>query len=180
MKKLVAVRLGVCCLAAFSLVACSAAGGMNPSGGAAYAYPPRGFAHEASDSHVDFYYNCLMQPSGDLRVEGVAFNPRESQPIGNLEFELDGVGAHGSTVSEGTTQVKNYKILTGQSAPFQIDLHPVGSESRFDLYYVYQFGEGDHNDILSRAAWRVAQPLTQWPYRSYVRNACAPNEHLAR
>ena len=179
MRKTSAVRLCLLCLAAFPLFACTATGPMGQSAATPVSYPPREFAHRVSDSHVDFYYNCSTPSPGMLHLEGLAFNPWESQPVGDLEFELDGVNARGSTVSEATMEVKDYKLFTNQSTPVNLDLQMAGSEVRFDLYYMYQFGEGDHNDFLSKIAWREAKPLTQWPHRSFVRDACSPGLHLS-
>ena len=175
MKKTNAVWLGLLCLAGLSLSACAADGTMGQYGATSTPYPPPGYVHYVSDGRVELYYNCSPVP-GIQRVDGLAFNPWKNQPIGNLEFELDGVNARGRTVSEATMIAKNYKLFPHESTPIELELKTVGSEERLDLYYMYQFQE---DDMLSmKAAWFADQPLTQWPFRSFVRDACSPTLHL--
>ena len=178
MKKTNAVWLGLLCLAGFGLSACATGGSMSRFGVSSTSYPPPGLLHFASDSRIEVYYNCSTPSPGIQRVDGWAFNPWNSQPIGNLEFELDGVDARGWAVSETTMIAADYKLFTHQSTPIQLELKTVGSEVRLDLYYMYQYAE---EDMLSlKVAWSANQPLTQWPHRSFVRDACSPTLHLAR
>lgn len=116
-----------------------------------------------------------------MHLDGLAFNPWSSQPVRALEFELVGVDSRGRSVSEATTQARDYQLFTNQSTPFELDLKTVGSEVRFDLYFAYQFQEGDHNDFqMSKVAWRGPVALALQPNRSLVWNACSATAHLAR
>jgi hypothetical protein len=115
-----------------------------------------------------------------LRLEGVAINPGQSQPVRHLEFELVGVDARGRAVSEARDVVRDYQLFTNESTPFRLDLKKAGSEVRFDLYYEYQFQEGDHNDFISKVAWRGGTLLALQPNRFLVRDACSETSHRAR
>jgi hypothetical protein len=115
-----------------------------------------------------------------MHLDGLAFNPWSSQPVRALEFELVGVDSRGWSVSEATAEARDYQLFTNQSTPFELDLKTVGSEARFDLYFAYQFQEGDHGDFISKVAWQGPMALALQPNRSLVWNACSPTAHLAR
>jgi len=125
------------------------------------------------------YYNCSSPAAGSVRLEGLAFNPWSSQPVRFLEFELVGVDARGWSVSEAKAEARDSQLSTNQSTPFQLDLKTVGSEVRFDLYYDYQFQEGDHNSFISKVAWRGPVLLALQYNRSLVHDACSATAHLA-
>jgi hypothetical protein len=181
MKKANAVWLGLLCLATFGLSACAGDGTLRMPTATPTPYPPQGYAHRVATSHVELYYNCSTPSPGGVHLDGLAFNPWSSQPVRALEFELVGVDSRGWSVSEAATQARDYQIFTNQSTPFELDLKTVGSEVRFDMYFAYQFSEGDHDNIqLSKVAWQGPMALALQPNRSLVWNACSPTLHLAR
>jgi len=147
--------------------------------GAPPSYPPDSYAHRASDGHVVLYWNCVRE-GGVLKLEGVAQNPWEAQPIRFLAFDLIGVSAQDRTVSRTTGAAPDIQISTNQIAPFHLNVNAVGTEARFDLYYQYQFLEGEEMGA------RLAGPLVAFPRIvaqtnvSLVRDACAEGKHRAR
>jgi hypothetical protein len=142
-------------------------------------YPPDAFAHRVTDGHVVLYWNCARE-GGMLKLEGVAQSPWEAQPIRFLKFELIGVGAQDQSISRAAGEARGIQISTNQIAPFHLDLNATGSETRFDLYYRYQFLEGEEMSA------RLAGPLETLPRllaqanESVVRDACAEGKHRAR
>lgn len=89
--------------------------------------------------------------------------------------------SRGWSVSEATTEARDYQLFTNQSTPFELDLKTVGSEARFDLYFAYQFQEVDHDNVeVSKVAWWGPMHLALQPNRSLVWNACSPRLHVAR
>jgi len=180
MKSTKAVWLGLLCLAGLGLSACAGDGILRVPAAAPSPYPPPGYAHRVATSHVELYYNCSTPSPGGVRLDGLAFNPWSSQPVRALEFELVGVDARGRSVSEAKAEARDYQVFTSQSTPFQLDLKTVSNEVRFDLYFSYQFQEGDHGDFISKVAWRGPTLLALQPNRSLVRDACSATAHLAR
>jgi hypothetical protein len=181
MKSTKAVWLGLLCLAGLSLSACAGEGTMGLAAATPTPYPPPDYAHRVATSHVVLYYNCLTPSPGGVHLDGLAFNPWSSQPVGALEVELVGVDARGWSVSEAKTEARDFQLFTNQSTPFQLDLKTVGNEVRFDMYYSYLFDEGDHNDFeMSKAAWRGPILLAKQTNRFLVRDACSATAHLAR
>jgi hypothetical protein len=161
-----------------ALVSCGVVSCVSPRGTAPGSSPDT-FAHRVTDGHVVLYWNC-SRDAGLLKLEGVAQNPWEAQPIRFLEFDLVGVSAQDRTVSKATGATPDIQILTNQIAPFHLDVKPTGSEARFDLYYRYQFLEGENMGA------RLAGPLAALPRLlaqgndSVVRDACAEDKHRAR
>ena len=179
MKSTKAVWLGLLCLAGLGLSACAGDGMLRMPTATPTPYPPPGYVHRVGPYPVELYYNCSTPSPGALRLDGLAFNPWSSQPVRALEFELVGVDARGWSVSEATAEARDYQLFTNQSTPFQLDLKTVGSEARFDLYFSYQFQEGDHGDFISKVAWRGPVLLALQPNRSLVRDACSETAHRA-
>lgn len=161
-----------------ALVTCGVASCASPRGTAPGSSPDT-FAHRITDGHVVLYWNCSRE-AGLLKMEGVAQNPWEAQPIRFLEFDLVGVSAQDRTVSKATGATPDIQIHTNQIAPFHLDVKPTGREARFDLYYRYQFLEGENMGA------RLAGPPPALPRllvqgnESVVRDACAEGQHLAR
>src|SRR5512139_1457696 len=48
------------------------------------------FTHRVASAEVVLRWNCLQPSSGVLRVDGVAHNPWQAQPIGYLELQVVG------------------------------------------------------------------------------------------
>ena len=144
--------------------------------------PVDAFTHRVASSEVVLRWNCLQPNAGTLRVEGVAHNPWQAQPIGYLELQVVGVDAEGRETAEAAGKARDVQILTNERSPFQLDLKTAGTEVRVDLYYQYRFHhEWESGTLL------LAGPLTSGPRRyaqsmiSYmVRDACSPTQHLAR
>jgi hypothetical protein len=144
------------------------------------AYPPDAFAHRVADSHVVLYWSCTRAEAGLLRLEGVAHNPWEAQPIRHLEFELIGVDAQDRLVSRATGSARDIQIFTNQITPFHADLKTTGAEARYDLFYQYKFSEADLQDA-RLAGSGVGRPrFFAQESRSIVRDACSETQHRAR
>ena len=141
---------------------------------------PDAFAHRTASSHVVLYWNCARPAPEVLRVEGLAQNPWESQEVRSLEFELVGVDARERAVSEIKGETRSAGIGTNESSPFLLELRTKGGEVRFDLYYDYQFSEGDQNDALLAGPPMVSSRLFPQGNRSLVRDACSESQHRAR
>jgi len=141
--------------------------------------PPDTFTHRAANAEVLLLWNCLQPASGVLRVEGVARNPWQAQPIRYLEVQVVGVDAQGRQTAEGAGKARDIQLFTNQQSPFQLDVRTAGAEVRFDLYYQYLFNAEYDNALL-------AGPPTVGPRRyaqtrtNMVRDACSPTQHLAR
>ena len=139
------------------------------------------FAHRASSSHLVLYWNCGRSTPDVLRLEGIARNPWFAEEIRDLEFELVGVGARERTVSEVKGEARNTAIRTNQASPFQLDLRTVGGELRFDLFYQYQFAEGEEMDALLAGPPMVpSRFFSPGANRFLVRDVCSESQHLAR
>lgn len=141
---------------------------------------PEAFAHRTASNHVVLYWNCARPTPEVLRVEGIAQNPWESQEVRSLEFELVGVDAREHAVSEVTGEARDPGIGTNQTSPFLLDLRTVGSETRFDLYYDYQFSEGDQTDALLAGPPMVASRLSPQGNRFLVWDVCSESQHRRR
>jgi len=143
--------------------------------------PLNAFAHRASSSHLVLYWNCGRSTPDVLRLEGIARNPWYVEEIRDLEFELVGVGARERTVSEVKGEARNTAIRTNQASPFLLDLRTVGGELRFDLYYQYQFAEGEEMDALLAGPPMVpSRFFSPGGNRFLVRDVCSESQHLAR
>jgi hypothetical protein len=191
MKEINEFRTWLLILLGLGLSACAAGGTLRLPVATPTPYPPPGYVHRVATSDVELYYNCSTPSPGGMHLDGLAFNPWSSQPVRALEFELVGVDSRGWSVSEATAEARDYQLFTNQSTPFDLDLKTVGSEVRFDMYFAYQFSEGefqegqfqegDHDNIeISKVAWQGPMALALQPNRSLVRDACSPGLHLAR
>ncbi|HSB79588.1 MAG TPA: hypothetical protein VLM91_12425 [Candidatus Methylomirabilis sp.] len=178
MKRVGDFRIGFLILLGISLSAC-AGQGMGYPAAAPVPYPPPGYAHRVETPQVGLYYNCTSPEPGLLRLEGFAFNVWNMQPVRFLELALEGVDSRERMVSEAVGEVRDYQILTGQSTPFQAVLRPSGSEVRYDLYYQYQFSDGDHRDLISGPIVSGVFPR-HTGIRFLARDACSPTQHVMR
>jgi hypothetical protein len=142
-------------------------------------YPPESYAHRASDGHVVLYWNCTRD-GGMLQLEGVAQSPWEAQPIRFLKFELVGVGVQEQTISRAAGEARDIQILTNQIAPFRLAVKAAGSEARFDLYYQYQFLEGEEMSARLAGPWEALPRLLAQTNTSLVRDVCAEGQHKKR
>jgi hypothetical protein len=140
------------------------------------------FAHRAANSELVLRWNCLQPTAGTLRVEGVAHNPWQAQPIGHLELQVVGVDAAGRQTGEAAGKARDLQILTSQRSPFQLDLKTTGTEVRVDLYYQYLFNQEWESGALLVAGPPMAAPrrYAQSTNTNMVRDACSPTQHLAR
>ena len=141
--------------------------------------PPDTFTHRTANSEVVLLWNCLQPATGMLRIEGVARNPWQAQPVRYLEVQVVGVDAQGRQTAEGAGKARDIQLFTNQQSPFQLDVRTAGAEVRFDLYYEYLFN-AEYDTAL------LAGPPTVGPRRyaqtrtNMVRDACSPTQHLAR
>ena len=173
------MRSGLLAVLAIGASACAANGTWQARAAESTPYPPPGYAHTVSSSQVALYWNCSRSEPGVLHLTGVAVNPWSDQAVRRLEFDLVGVDARGRSVSEAKAEVSNLNLGTNQSAPFSMDLRTTGTEVRFDLYYDYQFQEGDHHPLIAKAAWGPPILLAQ-TNRLMVHDACSETQHLVR
>ena len=141
---------------------------------------PDAFAHRTASSHVVLYWNCARPAPEVLRAEGIAQNPWESQEVRSLEFELVGVDARERVVSEVQAEARDPSIGTTQTSPFLLDLRPRGGEVRFDLYYDFQFSEGDQLGFRLAGPPMVPSRLLPQGNRFLVRDVCSESQHRAR
>ncbi len=141
--------------------------------------PPEAFAHRAATSELVLFWNCREPAAGVLRVEGVAQNPWQAQPIGFLELQVEGVDGQGRQTAVAAGKAGAILIFTNQSSPFQLDLRSSGTEVRFDLYYQYLFNE-EFKDALLAGPPMVGPRLYAQTRTALVRDACSPTQHLAR
>jgi hypothetical protein len=143
------------------------------------AAPSAAFTHRTANSEVVLLWNCLQPATGVLRIEGVARNPWQAQPVRYLEVQVVGVDAQGRQTAEGAGKARDIQLFTNQQSPFQLDVRTAGAEVRFDLYYEYLFN-AEYDTAL------LAGPPTVGPRRyaqtrtNMVRDACSPTQHLAR
>ncbi len=171
-------RMALTGLAALGLAACATAGESGPYGSASTPLPAA-FAHRMDTAEMALFWNCARPESGVLRLEGVAQNPSQAEPISSLQFELVGVDARGHSVSEARADADDYRIDTNQSSPFRLNLRLTGGETRFDLFFQYYFSQTEMDARLAGAP--VAMPwLLADTTRYLVRDACSETQHLAR
>ena len=142
--------------------------------------PPDAFLHRTANSEVVLLWNCLQPASGVLRVEGVARNPWQSQPIRYLEVQVVGLDAQGRQTAEAAGKVRNIQLFTNQESPFQLDLRTAGAEVRFDLYYQYLFDAEWDSALLAGPPMVGPRRYAQSTRTNMVRDACSPTQHLAR
>ncbi len=180
MKARSSVRAGLVLLCMLGLSACAADGSFRFAAPPPAPYPPTGYAHTVGTSAVVLYWNCTQPEAGILRLEGAAFNPWGAPPIRFLELELAGVDMHDRTVSEAAADARDSQIMTNQNSPFALDLRTTGREVRYDLYYQFQYPEGDHNDLMLSGPMVAGAFPRFHGIRFLVRDACSPTQHLAR
>jgi hypothetical protein len=142
--------------------------------------PPNAFTHRTANSEVVLLWNCLPPASGVLRVEGVARNPWQSQPIRYLEVQVVGVDAQGRQTAEAAGKARDIQLFTSQQSPFQLDLRTAGTEVRFDLYYQYLFNEEYDAALLAGPPMVGPRRYAQPTRTNMVRDACSATQHLAR
>jgi len=194
MKRIWLNRAGLLVLLGVSLAACAEEGGLalrttSPT----TPYPPPGFAHEASSPAVQLFWNCTRPAPDTLLLDGVAFNPWSGADIRFLEFNLVGVDSRGYTVTEAKAAARDLILGMMGSTPFQLALRPTGSETRFDLFYQYEFQEpGDTGSASQNAALPTGAPPVRLvssapfllaqapPIRFMVWNVCSETMHRAR
>ena len=141
--------------------------------------PPDAFTHRAANSEVVLLWNCLQPASGVLRVEGVARNPWQAQPIRYLEVQVVGVDAQGRQTAEAAGKARDIQLFTNQQSPFQVDLRTAGAEVRFDLYYQYLFNY-EYDTALLAGPPMVGPRRYAQTHTNMVRDVCSPTQHLAR
>lgn len=152
-----------------------------PGGSAPPTGTPESFAHRAASSEVLLRWTCRQPEPGLLRVEGVAQNFGQAQPVGYLQFDLVGVDAQGRTTAETSGAVTAIQLRTNESTPFQLDLKTTGAEARFDLYYHYRFqDEFDTSSILLAGPPMVPSHLMAQTRAFMIRDVCGANQHLPR
>ena len=142
--------------------------------------PQDAFRHRASTSELVLFWNCLRPESSLLRVEGMAQNPWQPQPVGYLTFKLVGVDAQERITAQATGAARDLRLSTNQVSPFRLALKTAGTEVRFDLYYDYQFQPESDMGALSAGPSVGRAPLHVRAQTHLVRNACSDTEHLAR
>ena len=82
------------------------------------------------------YWNCSREP-GILKMEGIAIQIHYSSITRDLKISAEGVDGRGATVSRGTAETQDYIMQQMQQNPFQLTIHTVGTEARFNLEYKY-------------------------------------------
>jgi hypothetical protein len=179
-RRLWGTRLALVCALAMALSACAADQTLTASGMERTPYPPPGYSHTVQSGHVALYWNCARPDTGIIQVDGLAFNPWSSQPVRYLEVELVGVDSRERTVSEAGNKAQEFELLTNQSTPFQVNLRPMGGESRFDLYYRYVFQDGGRGGFLASLAWDGPVLVAQSQKQFRVRDACSDTLHRVR
>lgn len=144
--------------------------------------PLETFAHRAANSDLVLRWNCVQPTAGTLRIDGVAHNPWQAQPIGYLELQAVGVDAHGRQTAEAEGKARDIQIFTNERSPFQLDLKTTGTEVRVDLYYQYRVNHEWESGALLLAGPPVAglRLYAQSTNTNMVRDACSPTQHLAR
>jgi hypothetical protein len=140
---------------------------------------PEAFTHRAATSEVVLLWTCLQPASDLLRVEGVARNPWQAQPIRYLELQVVGVDAQGRQTAEVAGKARDFQIFTNQQSPFQLDLRTAGAEVRFDLYYQYLFDQ-EYDTAMVAGPPMVGPRLHAQTNTNMVRDVCSPTQHLAR
>lgn len=144
--------------------------------------PADTFMHRVANSELVLRWNCVQPTPGTLRIEGVAQNPWQAQPIGYLQLQVVGVDAEGRQTAEAAGKARDSQILTNERSPFQLDLKTTGTEVRVDLYYQYLFNQEWESGALLVAGPPVAglKLYAQSTNTNMVRDACSPTQHLAR
>jgi len=169
-------QLGLCVGIVMAVAACAA---VDTEGTPA---PVDTFVHRAANSDLVLRWNCVQPSAGTLRVEGVAHNPWQAQPIGHLELQAVGVDSQGRQTAAAEGKARDVQILTNERSPFQLDLKTTGAEVRVDLHYRYLFNHEWESGALLLAGPPVAglKLYAQATNTYMVRDACSPTQHLAR
>jgi hypothetical protein len=143
-------------------------------------WPPTEYKHTISTTALRQYWNCTK--TGDvMRLDGLAANIWNSQPVRFMEWTLAGVDNDGRTVSSATVDAKVLQLWANQYTTYQIDLQTKGTETRFNLYYTYQFWDtGKDNPIVAGLDWDGPVLLAQQNSRWFVLDACSDTQHLVR
>jgi hypothetical protein len=134
---------------------------------------PAVFDHRVSDSHVELYWTCSQPQLGMLQVDGVVRSPW----IGGIRFadvEVVGVDAQGHAVAAVKAPVRDVILHTNSSSPFQAVLRTTGREARADLYYEY------YRPAERDSGFGFGLGRSEEYERSFVRDACGPDQHRAR
>ena len=143
-------------------------------------WPPIEYKHTVSTTAIRQYWNCTRPEPDVMRLDGMAANLWNGQPIKYLEWELVGVNAEGRTVSNTKVASKSIQLFTNQYTQFQIDLRMAGGEARFDLFYYYQFYDRGHGTMEASLDWDGPVLFAQQNQRSFVLDACSETQHLVR
>jgi hypothetical protein len=175
-QKMLGIRFALSVLVGIGLSACAVDESLRASAREATPYPPPGYSHTVGSGAVALYWTCGRPETGVMQVSGLAFNPWSSQPVRFLELELVGVDSAERTVSEVGTKAPDIQLFTNQSTPFQLSLRTTGGESRFDLYYRYQFQDRGHNPLQASLAWDGPILLVQ-QMQFRVWDACSETLH---
>ncbi len=144
-------------------------------------WPPTEYRHTVSTTALSQYWNCSRPAAEVMRLDGLAANLWNSQPVRFMEWTLAGVDKDGRTVSNATVGARVLQLWTNQYTTYQIDLRTTGAETRFDLYYTYQFWDSGKDAIpLASLDWDGPVLLAQQNSRFFVLDACSDTQHLVR
>jgi hypothetical protein len=142
------------------------------------AYPPPELGHRTATPHLELYWGCTRETPDVLRVEGVARNFGQSQPVRSLEFTLLGLDREERVTTAVHATAQSVLLRDNEVTPFRLALRPTGREARVDLEYRYLFEEMDLDARLAAAApvpLRLARNQG-----SIIRDACNESLHRAR
>jgi hypothetical protein len=176
-------RLLSIALLAGSVAACAPLAGQQQTGAAPPpAAAPTVFSHRVSTTQVVLYWNCTRPESGQLRMEGLAYDPYFPD-VRDLQFKLVGVDSSDRVVSETWGVPRHYDLGLSRTSPFQLTLRSTGTEVRFDLSYGYLIERAPQSGDVR--PWLVAGPsvgvgpylLAELMYRFTVRDACSGAQH---
>jgi len=142
--------------------------------------PTAGFTHRVANAQVVLYWTCTRPEPGLLRVEGVAQSPWSPQPIKFMEFNLVGVDDRDRQVSATSAALPTILLWMNEVSPFSLALKPAGTETRFDLYYLYRFDEGGNGRFFSGPPGAGSRLLAQALRVYLARDACSETQHLSR
>ena len=144
------------------------------------AWPPREYRHTVETTAIRQYWNCTRPDAGVMRLDGLAANLWNAQPVKFLEWTLVGVDKDGRSLSSATVESEVIQLATNQFTSFQIDVRTEGAEARFDLYYTYQFTDSGRDTWEASLAWAGPVLLAQRNVRFFVFDACSDTQHLVR
>ncbi len=143
-------------------------------------WPPTEYRHTVSTTALRQYWNCSKAGDG-MRLDGLAANLWNAQPVKFMEWTLAGVDKDGRTVSSAKVGAKVLQLMPNQYTTFQIDLRTTGAETQFDLYYEYQFWDSGKDAVpVASLDWDGPVILAQQNARWFVLDACSDTQHLAR